>query len=173
MTLIANTPSNKNFLSPLGFKFTIKRAPHVNYFVQSVNLPSVSVGGFELPTPFVKIPIAGDHLTFSPLTLTFKLDEDLMGYLELFNWIQAIGFPDSFDQHKLLTEVLPGDGNGVYSDISLTILSSAMNPIHEIVFTDAYPSSLSEISFDSKMQDVDYLEVSATFAYRSFTINSL
>lgn len=173
MTMIASTPSNKNFLSPLGFKFSIKRAPHVNYFVQSVSLPSVSVGEFSFPTPFVKMPIAGDHLTFTPLDLTFKVDEDLQGYLEIFNWIQAIGFPDNFDQHKLLTEVLPGDGNGVYSDLSLTVLSSAMNPIHEVVFKDAYPSSLSSLVFDTKMQDVDYLEATVTFAYRSYTINSL
>jgi hypothetical protein len=42
MSSIDNTPENKNFLSPLNFRFQIKKAPHVNFFVQSVNIPAIS-----------------------------------------------------------------------------------------------------------------------------------
>lgn len=173
MTALTNTPTNKNFLSPLGFKFQIKKAPHVNYFIQSASVPSLTLGETALPSPFVRMPIAGDHIQFTPFTIVFKVDEGLKNYLELFRWIQAIGFPDRFDQYASLTTALNGSGEGVYSDITLTILSSAMNPIHEVVFKNAFPTSLSELVFTTTLQDVDYLEASATFSYQSFDIVTL
>jgi hypothetical protein len=64
-------------------------------------------------------------------------------------------------------------GEGIYSDCTLTILSSAMNPNMEITFIDAYPISLADLTFDTREQDVNYLETTATFAYRKFNIASL
>ena len=37
------SPSNKNFLSPVGFKFVIGRTPNVDYFCQSASIPEVSL----------------------------------------------------------------------------------------------------------------------------------
>ena len=168
-------PANKNFLSPLGFKFVIKKTPHVNYFVQSVNLPDVELGETFLPTPFVRTPIAGDHIEYGNLTFTFKVDEAMKNYLELFNWIKAIGFPNNFEEHKAVDPkfVPTYTGDGIYSDVSLLVLSSAMNPIHEITFIEAFPVSLTDFSFDSRLQDVDYIDATATFKFRTFNITSL
>ena len=33
------SPKNKNFLSPVGFKFIIGRTPNVDYFCQSASIP--------------------------------------------------------------------------------------------------------------------------------------
>lgn len=52
MPLITNQPDNINFLSPLGFKFVLARAPNLNFFVTDVNLPSITLGFIETPTPF-------------------------------------------------------------------------------------------------------------------------
>ena len=43
MSILTDQPDNQNFLSPVGYKFQIKKTPKTNYFVQAVNLPSVSV----------------------------------------------------------------------------------------------------------------------------------
>ena len=32
-------PKNKNFLSPVGFKFIMSRTPNVDYFCQSASIP--------------------------------------------------------------------------------------------------------------------------------------
>ncbi len=181
MSVIDNQPTNKSFLSPFGFKFTIKKTPHINYFVQTVSLPSITLNRSEIPTPFVKIPFAGDHLDFGELALTYKVDENLKNYLEIYNWLIAIGFPDSFNQYKQIDfarsskntgNVKPMTGEGVYSDISLTILSSAMNPIHTITFFNAFPTSLSELEFTTTDTDVNYLTSSVSFAYQKFTVES-
>ena len=50
--ILDQTPSNRNFLSPLNFKFTIKKAPHVNFFIQKVNVPQI----------ILKPPIAGNQI---------------------------------------------------------------------------------------------------------------
>jgi hypothetical protein len=74
MTAIDNTPANRNFLSPLNFKFQIKKAPHVNFFIQKVNIPSVAIPSPQPNNPFVKTPIPGEHVNFGDLTITFKVE---------------------------------------------------------------------------------------------------
>ena len=178
MTAISNIPDNPNFLSPLGFTFTIKKTPNVNYFVQSVNLPSMSLGTSDLETPFVRIPLPGDHITFDPLIISFRVDEDMRNYAEIHNWIKATGFPDNFDQYKSMSPVAKFGGTGSpmtgetqFSDASLMILNSVRAPVIEVKFYDMYPTNISELSFDTRNTDVDYIEASVTFAYRKYDLN--
>lgn len=173
MSALGNNPTNKNFLSPLGFRFSIKRAPHVNYFVQSVSIPNISLGSTSVPTPFSRIPVAGDHLLFGPFNVSFKVDEDLANYLEIYNWLIKIGFPDNFEQYRALDNNNPTADAGTYSDLTLIVLSSSKNPTYEINFVDAYPTSLTDIVFDTRTPDVDYVECTATFDYRKFSITAL
>lgn len=173
MTAISNQPSNISFLSPLGFKFVIKKAPHVNFFVQSVNLPSVSLGEADVETPFSKIPFPGTKLTFGNLSVTFKIDEDMKNYLEMFNWMKELGFPDNFAQYQSIANRSIYTGDGVFSDITLLVTTSAMNPNIEITFFDCFPIDLSELSFDSTSADVDYLTATVTFANRRFDVRAL
>ena len=43
MAALDKTPANKNFLNPLNFKFQIQRAPNVNFFIQKINIPSITL----------------------------------------------------------------------------------------------------------------------------------
>jgi hypothetical protein len=175
MSILSNQPSNRNFLSQLGFKFQVKKLPTTNYFVQSVNLPSITLGESAEDNPFVRIPIPGDHLTYSDLILNFRVDEDFQNYLELHNWITGLGFPEGFTQYKTLDDqsLQQGLGEGIYSDASLMILDSAMNPNIEILFQDLYCTSLSDLEFTSISSDVDYIVCTATFRYKIYKINQL
>ena len=173
-------PDNVNMLSPLGFNFSIKKMPHVNYFVQSVNIPSVQLGDVEIPNPFIALPMIGDHLRFGELQLSFKVDEDMQNYVELFNWITELGFPESFEQSKHIYNKgreVPGQGalpstvgEGPFSDATLTILNSAMNPNLQVQFEDCYPLSLSDVQFTSTAGSVDYLECVCSFRFKLFRI---
>lgn len=164
MSLTNTEPTNKNFLSPLGFKFSIKKTPNVNFFVQSVNLPSITVGSTAIPSPFIRVPVTGDHLQFGDLTLTFKVDEDMTNYIEIFNWIKAIGKPDNFAQY---------DPQQQYSDATLTVLSSNYRVKQEIQFYDIFPVDLGGFTFMSTAGDVDYIETIATFRFRNFDFVAL
>ena len=173
MTAIDNTPENKNFLSPLNFRFSLKRAPHVNFFLQRVNIPAITLPEIMIPTEFVPIPTQFTHLTYEQFSITFKVDEDLTNYLEIHNWIRALGFPTSFEEHAAIAQIPEYTGNGLRSDISLIALNSAKNPNYEIVFVDAFPTSLGEIVFDTTDNDVNYITTSANFIYTYYNINKI
>lgn len=173
MSALDNIPVNRNFLSPLNFRFQIKKCPNVNFFIQNVNLPGVALAPIETPNPFVKIPYAGDHIDFDDLMINYKVDEDLQNYLEIHNWIRELGFPNEYKEYANIAGRPIWTGQGLVSDMSLIILSSSHNPTWEVVFKDAYPISVSSLIFDSTTQDVEFLEAAATFRYRSYSIQQI
>ena len=166
-------PNNVNFLSPLGFNFAIKKLPNTNYFVQSVNVPSVQMGDAIMPTPFVNIPTIGDRISYAEFQVSFKVDEDLRNYIELYDWMVQLGFPEDFSQAKNIYEKqnnVDFMAEGPYSDATITILNSAMRPNLEVLFEDAYPISLSDLQFSATSPSVDYIECQVTFRYKLFRI---
>lgn len=173
MSAIDNTPTNRNFLSPLNFRFFIKKAPHVNFFAQKVNIPSVSLINPQPNNPFVKTPIPGEHLTYGDLSVTFKVDEELKNYLEIHNWIKALGKPQNFDQFKEISAQPTYTGDGIYSDLTVVVLSSTKTPNYEINFADAFPFSLSDLSFNTVDEDVNYIEATANFKYTYYDIKNI
>lgn len=166
-------PLNKNFLSQLGFQFSIKKLPAVNFFVQSVNLPGIEMGNPYQDTPFINIPIPGDHVKYNDLTVTFKVDEDMNNYIQVSDWILGLGFPDSFDQYKSLKEKSQLSGDSLLSDASLIITTSARNPSIEVQFLDAFPRSLTDLVFTTSDNNVEFLSATATFKYRRHVIKRL
>jgi hypothetical protein len=166
-------PTNNNFLSQVGAKFVIKKMPNVNYFIQNVSLPSVDVGQVEVATPFSnRIKMPGDLVTYGDLVISFRVDEDLNNYNELYNWILSMTRVEDFEKSTAWTnEQSPGSDERVFSDASLILLNSAMNTNKEIQFTDVYPASLSDLPFTTQAADIDYIECTATFRYRAFKIN--
>lgn len=173
MSAVGDTPKNKNFLSPLNFRFQIKKAPHVNFFIQKVNIPGISMQTPLEKNPFTNIPIPGDHMNFADLSISFKVDEDLQNYLEIHNWIRALGKPENYQQYKTIQDQPTASGEGIYSDISLIVLSSTKMPNYEIVYVDAFPVSLSDLTFSTTDTTVNYLEASATFKYVYYTITDI
>lgn len=174
MSATENTPVNKNFLSPLGFKFFVKKLPNVNFFAQKANIPGMAIGGNpEQPNPFVTIPYYGDHVTFNELEVTFRVDENLQNYLEIQNWIRALSFPEQFEQFAALFKAQPGSGEGLKSDASLIITTNGKNPNFECVFQDAFPIGISDLVFDTTDESVNYLDATVQFRYTLYKISAL
>jgi hypothetical protein len=172
MTAIDNSIANGNFLSPLNFKFQLKRAPHINFFIQTVNIPGLSLQAIDVNNPLIRVPYAGDHLMYDELDISFRVDEDLQNYMEMHEWIRAHG-KRSFEEFATLKNQPKYSGEGLYSDIILTILKSNKNPNYSIVFQDAFPISLSGIDFNTTLEDVNYLEASAKFRYTAYDITKV
>jgi len=164
---------NRNMLSDLGYRFTIKKLPEFNFFVQEVELPGIELGVYNQPTPFKEIPIIGDHVQYAPMTATFKINEDLGNYLQVMDWIRAIGFPEKFEQHRAIEILQKYGGEGIYSDATLIILSSSMNPFLEVKIEDLFPFALTGLRFSSKGSTVEYLEATVSFAIKDYTITPI
>jgi len=173
MPLLTNQPDNINFLSPLGFRFTLSRAPNLNFFVTDVNIPSLTLGFIETPTPFKILEFPGDRLDYGDLSVTFRVDEDFQNYLEIHNWIRALGFPNSFGEYKKLTDAQPGKKDTVYSDATLVVMNSAMIPNIEVKFEDIFPIAIGDINFTTTDSDVNYVTNTVSFKYKLFSIKKI
>ncbi len=173
MSAVDNTPENKNFLSPLNFKFQIKKCPHINFFVQKVGIPQIALPSPTFNNPMVKVPLIGDHMNYGDFTVTFKVDEDLENYLEIHNWIKALGKPADFEARKAIREKDSYTGDGEVSDLSLMVLSSTYAPNYEVVMIDAFPVALSGLEFNTVDTDIVYLNSTATFKYTYYDINKI
>ena len=170
---------NRNFLSPVGFKFSLKRAPGVAFFCNQANIPSMDLGIAEQPTYLRNIPTPGDKIQFGDLTLRFLVDEDLVNYMELQRWIRGLGFPESMQEFRKLEgeAVLPGNfgnaGDDIYSDGTLQILSSNLVPSFQVVFNDLFPYTLSTITFDATDTDIEYFTADVSFKYTIYNLTDM
>lgn len=152
------TTLNQNNLSTVNFKLNFKRLPNVEYRVQSVAIPGMEMGSVDRPSPFVRIPYPG-NLTYGDLSVTFLVGESLADYLEIFNWMVLMGHPDELPQY---------DHEKIFSDCNVVILNSSRTSEVSVRFTDAFPISLSPLTFDSTLTDVQYATATATFKFGRF-----
>lgn len=181
MSVTSNQPANLNFLSPLGFKFQIHKLPNTVYFLQSFDFPEISLNESDgIQTPFSKIVIPGDHMTWGKFSFDFKIDEDMKNYFEIYDWIVAIAKPDRFDQYQIefsgpkgLRPVVSTLGVGPRVDGDLMILNSALKPNIKVTFIDIIPVSLSGFKFDSTQTDVAYISATASFKYFGYIYERL
>ena len=169
---------NRNFLSPTGFKFGLKRSPGVAFFCNQANIPSLDLGVAEQPSYLKDIPLPGDKMQFGDLNLRFLVDEDLVNFMEIQNWMRGLGFPESLAEFNDLKDqaILGPMGKStedVYSDGTLQILSSNLIPKFQVVFNDLFPYSLSTVTFDATDTDIEYFTADVSFKYTLYQITDL
>ena len=185
-------PTKLDYSSPTQFRFLINQLPKVQYFTTEANIPGIALGDIELATPLKNIPLMGDKLTYEDLTITFIVDENLENYIEMHTWLTAIGFPKDrkqFAEFRSATSNVSTNTRGeskdigdvkastperaMYSDAIMTILTNKNNPVVECRFADVFPTSLSGLSYNQNITDVDYLTAEVSFKYQIYEIKTL
>jgi hypothetical protein len=167
-TISCPLPSNLSPLSPNGFMFNVTKLPELSFFCQQIQLPSITLGEPEFANPFSKQPVPGETLTYDQLTIQFIVDSEMKNYKAIYNWIIALGFPQSYQQYINLVQ---GDTLNYselaknYSDATLQILSANNETGHTIQFTDVFPTTIESLQFMSTATDVQYLTGNATFRF--------
>lgn len=170
---LSNNPADKNPLAQLNFELVLKRAPHVKFFINQINIPGISLPAVEVPNPLVTIPYPGDHINFEPLNVTFSVDEDFQSYIEIQKWIYGLGSPESYNAYQLLESNPSWTGEGVVSDISLIIQKNTKTPNYEIIFKDAFPIQLSGLDFKTTDIKPVFIEAKVLFKYTSFYLSNV
>ena len=171
-----NQIQNRNFLSPVGFKFTLNRAPKVAFFGNTANIPGMTLGIAVQPSYLKDIDVPGDKIQFNDLSLKFLVDEDLENYMEIQNWIRGLGFPENlteiYDWQRNNPSIDLQDKNqmNLYSDGTLNILTSSNNSNFKVKFLDLFPYSLTDLQFDATDSDIDYLTAEVNFKYTIYNI---
>ena len=167
-----NQIQNRNFLAPVGFKFTLAKYPKVDFFSNSARIPELSLGTAVQPSYLKDIDIPGEKLTFGDLTIRFLVDENMKNYMSVHNWLKGIGFPETPQQFKDQTTDSDGirDEKGVFSDGSLHILNSNFQDVAIVKFSDLFPVALTSLEFDATETDINYFTAEATMRYTVYNI---
>lgn len=166
--------ANRNFLSTSGFKFTLSRAPKVDFFSTSTNVPGINLGAAIQPSYLRDIPIPGDKLIFDDFQLEFNIDENLENYTLIQNWLRGLGYPESVYEYSEWKDSDPNNPNQDpnVSDGTLIIYNSNFKPSTLVTFQGLFPTSLSAITFDAKQTDVQYATASVNFKYVLYKISN-
>ena len=183
-------PSKMDYASPVQFRFKIAKLPLVEFFIQTVNLPGISLGQATIPTPLYDYPVPGDAITYQSLDISFLVDENLNNYKELHDWLLGLGFPSKHQQFADMratgADRFPGTASttaasgtatpaplpegGIYSDATLTVLNSKNIAKTEVRFHNIFPTRLGSLSYNVKPTDVDYLTAGVDFSFMYYDI---
>ena len=177
MTALTRIPQNTNYLQPTKYLLTFDRLGSTQYFCQSVNIPGMSIGQALISTPSVDVYAPGNKITYNQLNIDFAVDEKLDSWRQIHDWFRSIAAPESFPERKRLSDIQnqyrPGDQLRNYGDGTLTVLNNLNNPTLRVKFVNAFPISLSDIQFDTKMTADDIVYATATFVFDYHTFEQL
>ena len=146
-----NQIQNRNFLSPVGFKFTLARYPKVSFFVTSARLPEITLGTAIQPSYLKDLDVPGEKLIYGDFNLRFYVDESMENYMTVHNWLTGLGFPETAQQYRDVITNDDGitDPKEAFSDGTLRILNSNYRDTALVKFKDLFPVSLSTLDIDS------------------------
>tara|TARA_Y100001963_G_scaffold151257_1_gene233783 strand:+ start:5259 stop:5819 length:561 start_codon:yes stop_codon:yes gene_type:complete len=170
-----NQVSNRNLLSIGGFKLVINKCPKVDFLCNKANLPGISLGVAVQPSYLRDLPVPGDKISYEDLRIDFLVDENLENYIQIYDWMTSLGFPESLNQFtELQTEsrYFPDkrDGFQERSDATLIILNSNYQEAGKVKFRDLFPVELTGLPFDATIDQQEYFTATCLFKYTMFDL---
>ena len=163
---------NRNFLSPIGFQFSLAKEPKVAFFCNSARIPEINLYVGKQPTYLKDIDVPGEKLTYGDFSLKFLVDENMQNYMAVHNWLTGLGAPETTQEYK---DLIYGSDNirdpkKAFSDGSLKILDSNYRETAIIKFLDLFPVALTSLEFTATDSDINYFTAEATFKYTVYEI---
>jgi hypothetical protein len=160
------TPTKHSPLHTNYFELIISRIPNMVYFCQEVNLPGIVHSTIDQGTSLglpVKIP--GGAFAFEPFLATFKVDEQMKNWLEIFNWSKTLG------NYNQTGQQLPHHEK--FSDAKLLITNSYYRPKFAVNFLGIFPTALTGIKFSTIQPDSVEAVCTVTFSFTNYLIETL
>jgi len=157
-----------NYLSPTGFDVSIALLPSTEFFCQSIRIPEIGGTPPGMGSPLRQTYNLPDQLLYGDFQLDFIVDENMNNYIEILNWLEAYGSPQSSEQY-----VAWQNQNGSFTaDVTVIIQNSRKNPNMKFTFFDAFPTSLEglELSLTTEPAPVT---CSVGFRYESFELSQI
>ncbi len=168
------TPTNPNLLNDKGARMVLKRAPNLVYFVQKVRIPSLRIGVATQWAPMDQMPWPGDTLYRDDFSVSFKINEDMTNYLEMWDWMVRSVAPDRPEQYRsLVGSAKTQRASDLFSDVTVMVPGSSYRPNIEFRLEDAFPMGLESLDFTTDGQEVGFLDSTVTFRYRHFTMHRM
>jgi hypothetical protein len=174
---------NLNFLAPSQFVFTMQSLPTVAFTCQTANIPNISMGQSTQFSRVKDTPVPGDTLQFGDLLITFLVDEDMVNYKALADWMIAVTgdidtrqyetYVNSQAAHPTASSQTLKPIAPTMSDATMSITDSNNNANVEIRFKDLFPTSLEALQFDITDTSMPYITASCSFAFSFYEIVKL
>ena len=147
-----------NFTVHIGKKGAKSR---INRNIVSFTLPGLSSNEILIPHRNIPLYVPSEVTTTDSLEIRFLCDEKMDAYEEVYNWI--------YDN----AGINPDIGNTMdlkdYDDVIIDIKSSHHNVVKQLVFTNAFPTSVSALEFNTQGEgDVVYASFSVTLRFDDF-----
>jgi len=168
---------NRNYLSPIGFKFSLMKAPKVSFFSNTAQIPGMTLNASTQASYLRDIPQVGDKIEFEDFSLRFLIDENLENYMQIQNWMRGIGFPESLNEVYSMKagkvdnlRLDPKEPDNFVSDGTLLVLDSMQNAQFMVKFNDLWPTNLTTLQFDATPGTIDYFTAEVTFKYTMYNI---
>lgn len=178
MTALTRNPTNQNFLQPNKFTLNFSRLPNTQFFCQSVSVPGISLSEIAQNTPFVDLYIPGEKAIYDLLNVTFYIDEELVAWREIHDWIRAMTFPTEYAEYRELARLnkfvsSERDAKPQFSDASVVLLSSSNYPYYRFNFHDVFPTSISTFIMNTQDDPSTIITADATFRYTYYDVEKL
>ena len=124
---------------------------NLQFFCTTANVPGLSQGEVQESIHNSISYFPGGAIEYDQFSLSFIVDEEMKNYIEIFNWIR-----DNKDNEPKI------------KDITLSILSNKNTINKQILFHDAFPISLGELSFTTQDTSIEYVTCDVAFRYNLF-----
>ena len=144
-----------NLLALTGFKLTIGGTNEFKlseFFAVSATFPNISLGEANASYRNRQGFVADDVLQYEPFTIRIAVDDQLLAYNEMHDWMLH-----NTQEEKLKTQ-----------ELILHFMTGHNNVSRRVKFTNAFPTSLGSIEFNTQNTSVDYAYVDVTFRYDRF-----
>jgi hypothetical protein len=144
-----------NLLALTGFKLIIGSSTNYKlseFFAVSATFPNVSLGEANTSYRNRQGFVADDVLQYDPFTIRIAVDDELLAYNEMHDWMLH-----NTQEEKIKTE-----------ELTLHFMTGHNNVSRRVKFISAFPTALSSIEFNTQNTSVEYAYVDVTFRYDRF-----
>lgn len=155
--------SNINQAIGTSFLLEIPLFSELNYFVQNVSLPGLSMGGVDSPYQNWAGAVPSNRIEYDQLSVTFLVDEDWQNWYSIALWMERCrqgkkGNPDKEDFQ--VTDLM--------CDLTLHLTNSNKNTDRLLKFIGAFPVQLAPVDLNSSTVDATPVVCSVVFRYQFY-----
>lgn len=137
------------------FLLEIPLFPELNYFIQTTEVPGITMAGVDLPYKNIYGNVPSNRIDYDQLNVTFLVDEDWTNWHSLVRWMARI----KTGKDTILTEMC---------DMTLHLKNSNKTLGKRLLFCGGYPVSLGTLNLESSTTDATNLVCSASFKYQHY-----
>ena len=156
-------PENTNFLQPTKFVLTFAELPDTVYFCQQANIPGVKLGEAIQSTPNLDLFHSGTKMAYSTFDVTFLVNEDLAAWTTIYDWMKELSSVEASYTERRASK----------KQATLTVMSNLNNPKLRVKYLNVWPTSISDLKFDTTLSADTHMTASATFRYDFFEIEKI